>query len=77
MAFDFGIKNIGIAIGQEITKTASTFYSITAIDGQPNWSELDKIINEWQPHLFVVGDPLIWMALEARFKTSQIDSLIL
>ena len=57
MAFDFGIKNIGIAIGQEITKTASTFYSITAIDGQPNWSELDKIINEWQPHLFVVGDP--------------------
>ena len=46
MAFDFGIKNIGIAIGQEITKTASTFYSITAIDGQPNWSELDKIINE-------------------------------
>ena len=55
MAFDFGIKNIGIAIGQEITKTASTFYS--AIDGQPNWSELDKIINEWQPHLFVVGDP--------------------
>ena len=57
MAFDFGIKNIGIAIGQEITKTASTFYSITAIDGQPNWSELDKIINEWQPNLFVVGDP--------------------
>ena len=57
MAFDFGIKNIGIAIGQEITKTASTFYSITAVDGQPNWSELDKIINEWQPHLFVVGDP--------------------
>ena len=57
MAFDFGIKNIGIAIGQEITKTSSTFYSITAIDGQPNWSELDKIINEWQPQLFVVGDP--------------------
>ena len=57
MAFDFGIKNIGIAIGQEITKTASTFYSITAIDGKPNWSELDKIIYEWQPHLFVVGDP--------------------
>ena len=28
MAFDFGLKNIGIAIGQEITKTASTFYSI-------------------------------------------------
>ena len=39
MAFDFGIKHIGIAIGQEITRTASTFYSITAVDGQPNWIE--------------------------------------
>ena len=57
MAFDFGLKNIGIAIGQEITKTASTFYSINAEDGQPNWPELDKIINEWNPNLFVVGDP--------------------
>ncbi len=57
MAFDFGIKNIGIAIGQEITKTASTFYSLSATDGQPNWTEMDKIINEWQPNLFVVGDP--------------------
>ena len=57
MAFDFGLKNIGIAIGQEITKTASTFYSINAVDGQPNWPELDKIINEWKPNLFVVGDP--------------------
>ena len=57
MAFDFGLKNIGIAIGQEITKTASTFYSINAEDGQPNWPELDKIINEWHPNLFVVGDP--------------------
>ena len=28
MAFDFGLKNIGIAIGQNITKSASTFYAI-------------------------------------------------
>ena len=57
MSFDFGLKNIGIAIGQEVTKTASTFYSINAVDGQPNWRELDAIINEWNPNLFVVGDP--------------------
>ena len=57
MAFDFGIKHIGIAIGQEITKTASTFYSIKALDGQPDWNELDDIIHEWKPDLIVVGDP--------------------
>ena len=57
MAFDFGTKNIGIAIGQEITKTASTFYSIHANDGLPDWAELDMIVHEWNPNLFVVGDP--------------------
>ena len=58
MAFDFGMRNIGIAIGQEITKTASTFYSIRADNGLPDWDELDKIIEEWKPDIFVVGDPL-------------------
>ena len=57
MAFDFGLKHIGIAIGQEITRTASTFYSINATEGRPDWTELDKIITEWKPNLFVVGDP--------------------
>ena len=57
MAFDFGLKHIGIAIGQDVTKTASTFYSISARDGVPDWNELDKIFKEWKPDIFVVGDP--------------------
>ena len=57
MAFDFGLKNIGIAIGQEITRTASTFYSLKATEGKPKWAELDRIIIDWKPSLFVVGDP--------------------
>ena len=57
MAFDFGLKNIGIAIGQEITRTASTFYSLKAAEGKPKWAELDRIIIDWKPGLFVVGDP--------------------
>jgi putative Holliday junction resolvase len=57
MAFDFGLKNIGIAIGQEITRTASTFYSLKAVDGKPHWAELDDIVEDWKPGLFVVGDP--------------------
>ena len=58
MAFDFGLKNIGIAIGQEITRTASTFYSLKANEGKPRWVELDEIVDDWKPSLFVVGDPL-------------------
>ena len=57
MAFDFGMKHIGIAIGQEITRTASTVYSLSADARQPNRIEMDKVIDEWKPSLFVVGDP--------------------
>ena len=58
MAFDFGLRNIGLAIGQEVTRTAHTFYSIKADDGQPRWLDLDTIVKDWKPNLFVVGDPL-------------------
>ena len=71
MAFDFGTKNIGIAIGQEITKTASTFYSIHANDGLPDWVELDMIIREWNPNLFVVGDPLNMDGTRSKIQDSS------
>ena len=71
MAFDFGAKNIGIAIGQEITKTASTFYSINANDGQPDWVELDMIVKEWNPNLFVVGDPLNMDGTRSKIQDSS------
>ena len=71
MAFDFGTKNIGIAIGQEITKTASTFYSIHANDGLPDWVELDMIIREWNPNLFVVGDPVNMDGTRSKIQDSS------
>ena len=71
MAFDFGTKNIGIAIGQEITKTASTFYSIRANDGLPDWVELDIIVKEWDPSLFIVGDPLNMDGTRSKIQDSS------
>ena len=71
MAFDFGTKNIGIAIGQEITKTASTFYSILANDGLPDWVQLDMIVKEWNPNLFVVGDPLNMDGTRSKIQDSS------
>ena len=47
-----------MAIGQEITNTAQTFYSLKAESGEPNWDELDIIVRDWQPKLFVVGNPI-------------------
>ncbi|KZZ40509.1 MAG: Holliday junction resolvase RuvX [Saccharospirillaceae bacterium] len=58
MGFDFGTQRIGIATGQRVTETAGPLDPVKAKDGIPNWDNLQKIINEWQPDAFVVGLPL-------------------
>ncbi|MBT4160677.1 MAG: Holliday junction resolvase RuvX [Gammaproteobacteria bacterium] len=58
MGFDFGTTRIGIAVGQKVTASASPVAIISARDGKPDWRELDRLIGEWQPCLFVVGLPL-------------------
>ncbi|MBI0031848.1 Holliday junction resolvase RuvX [Gilliamella sp. B14384G15] len=58
IAFDFGTFSIGAAIGQDVTRTASPLCSFKARDGIPNWQSIEKILNEWQPDLLVVGLPL-------------------
>ncbi|WP_461537326.1 Holliday junction resolvase RuvX [Spongorhabdus nitratireducens] len=58
MGFDFGTKNIGMAVGQLITRTANALPSIPARDGIPRWEQLEAIIEEWKVDAFVVGIPL-------------------
>ena len=57
MGFDFGTQSIGIAVGQEITRTATALKPLPAKDGKPNWDDLAKVVTEWQPSQFVVGIP--------------------
>ncbi|WP_016256372.1 Holliday junction resolvase RuvX [Yersinia pestis] len=58
IAFDFGTKSIGVAIGQEVTGTARTLTAFKAQDGTPDWQQVEKLLKEWQPNLVVVGLPL-------------------
>ena len=58
LGFDFGLKNIGVAVGQEITQTANPLTVIKARDGIPNWDEIKKLLDQWRPNLLVVGLPL-------------------
>lgn len=58
IAFDFGMKRIGVAIGQTITKTARPLDTIQAKDGIPNTQAVEKLIQKWQPDALVVGIPL-------------------
>lgn len=58
MGFDFGTQRIGIATGQRITCSANPLDPIKARDGIPNWEQLQRIVEQWQPDAFVVGLPL-------------------
>lgn len=58
IGFDYGKKYIGIAVGQELTGSASPLGSIKAKEGIPNWDSLGAYLKEWQPDIIVVGLPL-------------------
>ena len=58
LAFDFGHRRIGIAVGGERPPTASALVTIAARDGQPDWHELQSLVAEWKPALLLVGLPL-------------------
>jgi putative Holliday junction resolvase len=58
LAFDYGLKNIGVAFGQSVTGTAKELPPLAARDGIPNWEEIAKLIAEWQPQRLLVGLPL-------------------
>ncbi len=58
LAFDFGTKSIGVAIGQSITGSATPLDAIAAKDGIPNWNQLEQLLANWQPDYLLVGLPL-------------------
>ena len=58
LGFDFGLRRIGIAVGQELTGTAKALVTLPARNGVPDWDALAALILEWQPDAFVVGLPL-------------------
>jgi len=58
MGFDFGMKNIGVAVGQQLTGTASGLTALKARDGIPDWQQIAELIRQWQPRQLVVGLPL-------------------
>ncbi|MDA0271846.1 MAG: Holliday junction resolvase RuvX [Proteobacteria bacterium] len=58
MAFDYGTKRIGVAVGQKITGTATPVAVVKARDGVPDWQVIGRLVEEWKPTVFVVGLPI-------------------
>lgn len=57
LGFDFGLKRIGVAVGQSVTKSASPLGIVSVRDGEPDWEALGRLVREWHPAALVVGLP--------------------
>lgn len=79
LAFDYGLRHIGAAVGQSLIASSNPVGIVRARDGVPDWSTITTLINEWQPQLLLVGLPLNMdgtdspMALRARKFSRQLQ----
>jgi putative holliday junction resolvase len=58
LAFDFGERFIGIAVGDSLTRLAHVLTVLAANNDSERFERLAPIIDEWRPQLLVVGHPL-------------------
>lgn len=58
LAFDFGLRHIGVGVGQSVTQTASPLTTLRATDGRPHWADITRLIDEWRPTALLVGLPV-------------------
>ena len=63
LAFDFGQKRIGVAVGNLGLGLAHPLATISSAEQDEQFESIFQLIGEWQPVLLVVGLPCTLMAL--------------
>ena len=58
LAFDFGEKRIGVAVGDLEVRIAHPLATVAAEDNATRFAEIGKLIAEWRPSRLVVGLPM-------------------
>jgi len=56
LAFDFGLKRTGVAVGNTLTRDARALTTVAAV-GDARFEPIAKLIDEWRPDALVVGVP--------------------
>lgn len=58
LAFDFGERRIGIAVGEHLINSANPLTTIDSESNEVRFATIMQLVNEWRPKLLVVGLPL-------------------
>lgn len=57
LAFDFGLKRIGVAVGDTLTQGAAARGAIAVHASGPDWPAIERLVGENAPHVLIVGAP--------------------
>ncbi len=57
LGFDFGLKRIGVAVGNSLIRQAQPLTIISAATNDDKFKAIAKLIAEWQPQRCIVGLP--------------------
>jgi putative Holliday junction resolvase len=57
LAFDFGLRRIGVACGDTLSRNASALDTVPAGPTGPRWELIAAMLRDWQPDMAVVGLP--------------------
>jgi putative holliday junction resolvase len=57
LAFDFGLRRIGLASGDTLTRTAAPRPAVAVSQSGPDWSVVERELRALHPKLLVVGAP--------------------
>lgn len=58
LAFDYGLKKIGVALGNTLTRHARPLTILTPATRELKFQQVQRLLEEWQPDSVVVGLPL-------------------
>ena len=58
LGFDFGLRRIGVAVGEQRPVASFPLTTLSARAGHPDWQEIAELVKTWQPHALVVGIPV-------------------
>jgi len=58
LAFDFGERRIGIAVGEHLINSTNPLTTIDNESNEVRFATITQLVNEWRPKLLVVGLPL-------------------
>ena len=58
LAFDFGERFVGVAVGNDETRSAHPLTTIESRSEPDRFSQIQRLIEEWRPGRLVVGEPV-------------------